>query len=134
MWTNTRIQKNICEKTINSTMRQNNQSFMIGIEPHLKQQVYEPNFWPTNVLFDRFNFKLRQHFLDRLLYKHTSKDNKSIAWPIYFYKKENDQNQLALSLVKHFNSILKNPSPKMFHLNKILNNDNMNKSLVGWVS
>lgn len=61
--------------------RPNNQSFMVGVEPHLKQRVYEPNFGPTNVLFDRFNFKIGQHFLDRPVYKQPSMENKGIPRP-----------------------------------------------------
>lgn len=43
--------------------RKDNQSFMIGVEPHLKHQIYESSFWPKNIIYSRFNFKRGQHFL-----------------------------------------------------------------------
>lgn len=55
---------NVCIKKLKTqNVRKDNQSFMIGVEPHLKELVYEPNFWPKRILYNRFNFKLGQHFL-----------------------------------------------------------------------
>ena len=42
----------------------NNQSFMVGVDPQLQVEVYEPSFWPKKVRFDRFNFRLGRRFLD----------------------------------------------------------------------
>lgn len=43
---------------------ENNNCFLVGVDPNLKSIVYEPNFWPRGVAFDRFNFRRGQHFLD----------------------------------------------------------------------
>lgn len=38
--------------------------FMIGVEPQLKEVIYEPSFWPKGVQFQRFIFALGENFLD----------------------------------------------------------------------
>lgn len=45
--------------------RIDNQSFMIGVDPQLIRQVYEPSFWPRKVTFNRFDFRLGKRFLDQ---------------------------------------------------------------------
>lgn len=52
------------KKLKTQTIRNDNQSFMVGVEPQYKQRVYEERFWPKRIQFERFNFKLGQHFLD----------------------------------------------------------------------
>lgn len=52
------------KKLMTQIVKNNNQSFMIGVEPYLKQKVYEPDCWPKNVYFSRFNSKLGEKFLD----------------------------------------------------------------------
>lgn len=42
---------------------------MIGVEPQLLQQVYDPNFWPRKVIFSRFDFRLGKRFLDQPQHK-----------------------------------------------------------------
>lgn len=41
-----------------------NQSFMIGVQPHLQTDIYKSTFWPRKIIFDRFNFKRGRRFLD----------------------------------------------------------------------
>lgn len=63
---------NITVKKLHTrSSRKDNQSFLIGVEPHLKQQIYESNFWPKKVVYDRFNFKRGQHFLQNGQTLHT---------------------------------------------------------------
>ncbi|CAH1107492.1 unnamed protein product [Psylliodes chrysocephalus] len=42
----------------------NNKCFLVGTDLSLKNVIYEQNFWPAGVAFERFNFKKGQHFLD----------------------------------------------------------------------
>lgn len=42
----------------------NNQRFMVGVDPSLLDIVYDVNFWPDEVLFSRFNFRMGKRFLD----------------------------------------------------------------------
>ena len=51
--------------------RIDNQSFMIGVDPKLIQQVYEPSFWPRKIAFNRFDFRLGKRFLDQAHRKQT---------------------------------------------------------------
>lgn len=44
---------------------ENNNCFLIGLDPNLKETVYDPKFWPKGVAFERFNFKQGQRFLDK---------------------------------------------------------------------
>lgn len=39
--------------------------FMVGVKPEFKDIVYQPDFWPAGVAFERFNFGLGRNFLDR---------------------------------------------------------------------
>ncbi|KAG5875993.1 hypothetical protein JTB14_026198 [Gonioctena quinquepunctata] len=41
-----------------------NNCFLVGVNPSLKDTVYKENFWPRGVAFSRFNFNKGQHFLD----------------------------------------------------------------------
>lgn len=41
-----------------------NQCFMVGVHPSLLQMVYDENFWPQEVAYARFNFRIGQRFLD----------------------------------------------------------------------
>lgn len=43
---------------------ENNNCFLVGLDPALKSTVYNTNFWPKGVGFERFNFRRGQHFLD----------------------------------------------------------------------
>nr|XP_023024756.1 uncharacterized protein LOC111512822 [Leptinotarsa decemlineata] len=52
------------KKLTTRNSRTDNQSFIIGIEPQFKQQVYETSFWPKKILFNRFNFNLGRHLLN----------------------------------------------------------------------
>nr|CAI5830812.1 unnamed protein product [Callosobruchus analis] len=38
---------------------------MVGLDPNLKETVYDTSFWPRGVLFSRFNFGLGRNFLDK---------------------------------------------------------------------
>lgn len=38
--------------------------FMIGVSPDLKDAIYDVQFWPTGVAFERFNFSRGKNFLD----------------------------------------------------------------------
>ena len=44
---------------------ENNNCFLVGVDPRLKDTVYDVNFWPRGVAFDRFNFNRGQRFLDK---------------------------------------------------------------------
>ncbi|CAH1101859.1 unnamed protein product [Psylliodes chrysocephalus] len=44
-------------------VRQNNQAFLVGIDPYFQEQVYKSDFWPKNIIYSRFNFKQGQRFL-----------------------------------------------------------------------
>lgn len=54
----------IIKKLPTKNSRRDNQSFMIGVEPCFKEQIYDSSFWPKGIVYNRFNFKLGQHFLD----------------------------------------------------------------------
>ena len=41
-----------------------NNCFLVGVDPSLIKAVYDANFWPRGVGFDRFNFYKGKHFLD----------------------------------------------------------------------
>nr|CAI5839915.1 unnamed protein product [Callosobruchus analis] len=43
----------------------NNKCFLIGLDPSLKDKVYDHSFWPRGVTFERFNFIKGQRFLDK---------------------------------------------------------------------
>ena len=45
-----------------------NQRFMVGVNPSLLDTVYDVNFWPEEVHFSRFNFRMGQRFLDNSPY------------------------------------------------------------------
>lgn len=53
--------------------KSDNQSFMIGVQPHLQNTIYQTKFWPRKIVFDRFNFKRGRRFLDS--HSHTSMEN-----------------------------------------------------------
>ena len=53
--------------------KSDNQSFMIGVQPHLQNTVYQTKFWPRKIVFDRFNFKRGRRFLDS--HSHTDMEN-----------------------------------------------------------
>ncbi|CAH2004952.1 unnamed protein product [Acanthoscelides obtectus] len=38
---------------------------MVGVNPELKDKIYNTAFWPKGVAFGRFNFGLGRNFLDR---------------------------------------------------------------------
>lgn len=44
--------------------RQDNQSFMVGVDPEFQNAVYDPSFWPKKVIYGRFDFKMGRRFLD----------------------------------------------------------------------
>lgn len=45
------------------TRIENNRCFLVGVPLHLKEMIYEDNFWPGGICFERFNFRRGQHFL-----------------------------------------------------------------------
>uniref|UniRef100_A0A6P7HEC8 Uncharacterized protein LOC114347637 n=1 Tax=Diabrotica virgifera virgifera TaxID=50390 RepID=A0A6P7HEC8_DIAVI len=45
--------------------RRDNQCFMIGVLPDLREEIYNPAFWPKKIGIERFNFRLGRRFLDR---------------------------------------------------------------------
>lgn len=66
------------------TTRQDNQSFLVGVVPELKEQVYENSFWPAKIRFERFNFKLGEHFLDNLKKDTINSENNNAQKPSSF--------------------------------------------------
>nr|CAI5829153.1 unnamed protein product [Callosobruchus analis] len=38
---------------------------MVGVDPNLKDTVYDTNFWPCGIMFSRFNFGLGKNFFDK---------------------------------------------------------------------
>ncbi|CAH1109274.1 unnamed protein product [Psylliodes chrysocephalus] len=46
------------------TTKNNNQSFMIGVNPCLQEDVYQSNFWPRKIAYERFDFRRGQRFLN----------------------------------------------------------------------
>lgn len=43
---------------------QDNQSFMVGVDPKIQDEVYDSSFWPKKVIYGRFDFKMGRRFLD----------------------------------------------------------------------
>lgn len=43
----------------------NNKCFLIGMPLQLKDEAYSNNFWPRGIRYERFNFQIGQHFLDK---------------------------------------------------------------------
>lgn len=67
----------VCVKSLPTrNQRKNNQSFMVGVSPNLKEEIYDAKFWPKNVLYERFNFKIGHRFLDNQKMESTSKSDK----------------------------------------------------------
>lgn len=44
---------------------QDNNCFLIGVNPNLIDMVYDVTFWPLGIAFDRFNFYRGRQFLDK---------------------------------------------------------------------
>lgn len=44
--------------------KKDNNCFLVGVDPCLKEMIYEHSFWPKGIAFERFNFRRGQHFLD----------------------------------------------------------------------
>lgn len=40
-----------------------NNCFMVGVPLQMKESIYDSGFWPKGVQFQRFDFKIGQHFL-----------------------------------------------------------------------
>lgn len=61
-----KVQMNDIEVTKLSTIttKADNQSFMIGVNPILQEEVYKSSFWPRNIAFERFDFRRGQRFLN----------------------------------------------------------------------
>lgn len=49
---------------------EDNNSFMVGLDPELHDLVYDSKFWPSGIMYDRFDFKKGRRFLDNT--KHQS--------------------------------------------------------------
>lgn len=47
------------------TKLENNNCFMVGVPLDMKESIYKHEFWPQGVQFQRFNFKVGQHFLTK---------------------------------------------------------------------
>ena len=52
------------KKLVTHNTNPDNQSFMVGVQPHLQTTIYETKFWPRKIAFDRFNFRRGRRFLD----------------------------------------------------------------------
>lgn len=57
--------------------KEDNNCFLIGVDPTFQEMVYQQNFWPQGVAFQRFNFKKGQHFLDNPRQMNTGLNNNS---------------------------------------------------------
>lgn len=47
-----------------SKMTDNN-CFLVGVKQALKEDIYKADFWPKGIHYQRFNFRIGQHFLDK---------------------------------------------------------------------
>lgn len=56
------IEVKLCEV---KNSNKSHQSFMVGVNPNLKELVYAENFWPAGISFQRFNFSLGRNFLGK---------------------------------------------------------------------
>lgn len=55
----------ISVKKVNTYFKtKDNNCFLIGVNPKLRDLVYKEDFWPKKVAYARFDFKKGQHFLD----------------------------------------------------------------------
>lgn len=72
--------KNIYVKAIEPIKKiENNNCFMIGIDPSLQEMVYNSKFWPSGIVYDRFDFKKGRRFLDDPKYTiHKSSEPNSV--------------------------------------------------------
>lgn len=52
------------KKLVTHNTNPDNQSFMVGVQPHLQTTIYDAKFWPRKIAFDRFNFRRGRRFLD----------------------------------------------------------------------
>lgn len=55
-----------------ATTKPNNQSYMVGVDFKLKENVYMSNFWPKKILFERFDFRRGKRFLQANTEQETS--------------------------------------------------------------
>nr|CAI5856665.1 unnamed protein product [Callosobruchus analis] len=57
--------KDIEIKKVNPYHRKpDNGCFLVGLDPRYQREVFEQDFWPRGVFYDRFDFKRGDHFLD----------------------------------------------------------------------
>lgn len=47
------------------TKKADNNCFLIGVKQILKDEVYREDFWPKGIHYQRFNFRIGQHFLEK---------------------------------------------------------------------
>ena len=46
--------------------RSKKKRFMVGVNQQLKDKIYDVNFWPVGIVFERFNFAKGKNFLKEL--------------------------------------------------------------------
>lgn len=75
---------------------QDNNCFMIGVQPTFHSIVYQRSFWPKDVTFEKFDFRKGRRFLDDPRYSGPQNSNNSQEEWFTYTDKEETVSQISL--------------------------------------